>query len=175
MQRVLKRKTEDRQKKPNDTESEVSQEPIATVEKVPTQQYEVGSFIESYPLIEPYAHAAIGLEPETKRIRYYLIEPSVTEEDMKIVKQLTDILAWELEVDVNALGSAADREKYLKGKILEAIMRYKIKVDQHVIDKLTYYLIRDFVYLGKIEPLLRDHLIEDVSCDGPHVPIFVWH
>jgi len=36
-------------------------------------------------------------------------------------------------------------------------------------------MIRDFVYLGRIEYLMRDHMIEDVSCDGPKIPIYVWH
>jgi len=26
-----------------------------------------------------------------------------------------------------------------------------------------------------LEPLMRDHMIEDVSCDGPNVPIYIWH
>ncbi|HXX72958.1 MAG TPA: type II/IV secretion system ATPase subunit, partial [Candidatus Acidoferrales bacterium] len=43
------------------------------------------------------------------------------------------------------------------------------------LDKLMYYLSRDLVKLGRIEAIMQDHMIEDVSCDGPGVPIYVWH
>jgi flagellar protein FlaI len=38
-----------------------------------------------------------------------------------------------------------------------------------------YYIIRDFIGYGKIDPLMRDHLIEDISADGVGIPIYVWH
>jgi flagellar protein FlaI len=34
---------------------------------------------------------------------------------------------------------------------------------------------RDFLGLGKIEPLMRDSEIEDISCDGVNIPIYVYH
>ena len=41
--------------------------------------------------------------------------------------------------------------------------------------KMLYYLTRDFIHLGKIEPLMRDKLIEDISCDGAGIPIYIWY
>jgi flagellar protein FlaI len=35
--------------------------------------------------------------------------------------------------------------------------------------------VRDFIHLGKIEPLMRDHMIEEISCDGTNIPLYVWH
>ena len=55
------------------------------------------------------------------------------------------------------------------------IKQYKLKVEAEILDKLMYYLTRDFIYTGRIEPLMRDHMIEDISCDGPGVPIYIWH
>ena len=34
---------------------------------------------------------------------------------------------------------------------------------------------RDFVYLGKIEPLMHDPMIEEISCDGTNIPLYIWH
>ena len=42
-------------------------------------------------------------------------------------------------------------------------------------DKIFYYLIRDFVGYGRIDILMRDEDIEDISCDGSTVPVFVYH
>jgi len=38
-----------------------------------------------------------------------------------------------------------------------------------------YYLVRDFLGYGKIDPLMKDHLIEDISADGVNIPLYVWH
>jgi len=42
-------------------------------------------------------------------------------------------------------------------------------------DKVYYYLFRDFLGYGRIDLLMHDDGIEDISCDGPHTPIFIHH
>ncbi len=42
-------------------------------------------------------------------------------------------------------------------------------------DSLTYYVERDIKGFGKIDPIMRDTNIEDISCDAPGVPVFVYH
>ena len=41
--------------------------------------------------------------------------------------------------------------------------------------RIRYFLGRDFEGYGAIDPLVKDRLIEDVSCDGPGLPIFLYH
>ncbi len=41
--------------------------------------------------------------------------------------------------------------------------------------KINYYLARDFQGYGIIDPIVRDQKVEDISCDGPEMPIFVYH
>ncbi|MCL4336223.1 MAG: type II/IV secretion system ATPase subunit [Candidatus Thermoplasmatota archaeon] len=41
--------------------------------------------------------------------------------------------------------------------------------------RIRYFLGRDFEGYGAIDPLVKDHLIEDISCDGPGLPIFLYH
>lgn len=45
----------------------------------------------------------------------------------------------------------------------------------HQVDKLTYYIIRDRVGFGPIDPLKHDINVEDISADGPNVELFVDH
>ncbi len=53
--------------------------------------------------------------------------------------------------------------------------KYKIEVNINVLDKYQYYITRDFLNFGKIDGLMRDDNIEDISCDGTGIPMFVWH
>ena len=55
------------------------------------------------------------------------------------------------------------------------IKSYKIKVTSEMFDKLYYYVIRDFLGYGKIDILIRDPNVEDISVDGVQIPVFVWH
>ena len=41
--------------------------------------------------------------------------------------------------------------------------------------KFIYYLMRDFLGYGRIDILLKDPRIEDISCNGLRTPIYVWH
>jgi flagellar protein FlaI len=55
------------------------------------------------------------------------------------------------------------------------IKKYNIHIPTKNLTKIIYYATRDFVYLGKIEPLMRDQLIEEISCDGTGIPLYIWH
>ena len=126
-------------------------------------------------LIEPYAYAAITHDPTTGGLLYYVIEPTLLDEDKVLYKKLHDILVEELDVDVRKVANKEDAQKLLRAKVENIVKQYHINVEAEVLDKLMYYLTRDFIHHGKIEPLMRDHMIEDISCDGPGVPIYIWH
>ena len=153
-----------------DSTTTVLEEPLP----VPQPQMP-SSFKEVFPLIEPYAYVAITHDPKTGGLLYYVIEPTLLEEDKAILDRVRSLLVEELDVDVRTVGSREDAAKLLKTKVSEIVKTYKIKVDPGTLDKLLYYLTRDFVQLNRIEPLMRDHMIEDISCDGPDVPIYIWH
>ena len=42
-------------------------------------------------------------------------------------------------------------------------------------DKIFYYIFQDFIGYGKIDIMMNDEGIEDISCDGHEIPIFVYH
>ena len=45
----------------------------------------------------------------------------------------------------------------------------------HQVEKLLYYLKRDFVGYERIDPVKYDINVEDISCDGYSSPVFVYH
>jgi len=42
-------------------------------------------------------------------------------------------------------------------------------------DKIFYHVFREFIGYGPIDIVMNDDGIEDISCDGHHVPIFLYH
>ncbi|MBU0497264.1 MAG: type II/IV secretion system ATPase subunit, partial [Candidatus Thermoplasmatota archaeon] len=41
--------------------------------------------------------------------------------------------------------------------------------------RVFYYLFRDFLGYGRIDVIMKDDGIEDISCDGHETPIFIYH
>jgi flagellar protein FlaI len=132
-------------------------------------------FREVYPIDEPYVYAAVVTEPNTHQIKYELIEPTLLKEEEEQLKEVKAILVEEIDVNLKEIESREKSEEYLKTKIREVIKDYRLKIDEDSIDKFMYYIIRDFLGYGKIDPLMKDPLIEDISADGVNIPIYVWH
>jgi len=131
------------------------------------------SFKEVFPLKEPYAYGAIAKDPETKGLKYIVIEPTLTEEEKKQLNKIVEILRETLDMDLKRITKKEDAEEYLRKAIKEVVKKYKIKLES--LSKIEYYIIRDFIYYGKIDPLMHDHMIEDISCDGYNIPVYIWH
>jgi flagellar protein FlaI len=133
------------------------------------------SFREAYPIKEPYVYAAISKHPETQKALYEAIEPTLNQDEEKILKDIKSFLMEEVDVNLRDIETQEKAEKYLQEKTREIIKKYKIKIPPEAIDKLTYYIIRDFIGYNKIDALMRDHFIEDISADGVNIPLYVWH
>jgi flagellar protein FlaI len=48
-------------------------------------------------------------------------------------------------------------------------------LDNVQIEKLLYYLKRNFIGFERIDPIKHDINVEDISCDGYESPVFVYH
>ena len=121
-------------------------------------------------------HAGIIKDPTAKGgLRYKVIEPELSERDQKAFEIIKKLLMTELSVSLGEIKSKKDAERRLKNKIATMIKKYRLKIPPKNIEKINYFAVRDFIYLGKIEPLMRDHMIEEISCDGTNIPIYVWH
>jgi flagellar protein FlaI len=115
-------------------------------------------------------------DPTSKNgMRYIIIEPQMSRQDETNFKVIKKLLISELDISLNHIKTKKEASRELKNKIHYLIDKYNIEIPTRNLSKITYYAIRDFVYLGKIEPLMRDHMIEEISCDGTNVPLYIWH
>ena len=47
--------------------------------------------------------------------------------------------------------------------------------ETHAKERVFYHIFKEFLGYGKIDILMNDTGIEDISCDGHHVPVFIYH
>ena len=133
------------------------------------------TFKELWVLNEPYAYAALIEDLETKGLRYIVIEPTLLDEEKKRLDEIDGVLIDELDADLKTIGEPENAAAYLRGKIEKIAKAYGMKVTKETLDKFMYYILRDYINYDRIDAMMRDHMVEDISCDGPSVPIYVWH
>ncbi len=133
------------------------------------------TFTETYPVFEPYVYVGIIQDPEGGTMRYVVIEPVLIPKEKELLKRVKELLKIALEVDVRTLEKSHNTIAYLKKKVIEIVKRFDVKMAKSTFDKVMYYLNRDLLGYGIIDPLMKDSLIEDISCDGPRIPIYIWH
>jgi len=129
--------------------------------------------LDFYPLWEPFAYVEIVREKESLDKRYFLVEIELTNKEQKILRFIMDTLD-RLTVDVEELESKGE-DKYLMEKVEQIIEDYEIELDDESKSKLFYYIEKTALGLGRINPLMKDPNIEDISCDGANIPIFLYH
>lgn len=130
-------------------------------------------FKEVYVVNPPFASA--GIEDSNGRLRYVVIEPILTDEEIRLLNRIRRILLEETSVDLAKIKDASTARKLLRDRVTQIIKDYKLKVRDEQLEKLMYYIYRDSLGYGKIDVLIKDPNIEDISIDGVNVPVYVWH
>ena len=130
---------------------------------------------ERYPLIPPHAEAHIYWSDADSILRYDVIEPPLTKEEKEALERIKTLLLDIIEISSYEISKKTDPERYIREKFDEIVDEYGFDFSPGQREKLAYYVIRDFVGLERIEPLMRDPNLEDISCIGPGIPIYVYH
>ena len=130
--------------------------------------------VDFYPLYQPFAYVKILREKKTVDKIYALLEPELSEEEQDILNFLNDTLSSTAKLEIEKLEKMS-AEKYLENELNQIISDYKLSISEETKQKIMYIMKRDLVGYGKIDALMRDPNIEDISCDGANIPVFVYH
>ncbi len=116
----------------------------------------------------------IIFDKRLKEYKYIVKEPQLTEEEEKLKNELIRLFKLLADIPVFDLDEK-EKEKILEESLNQIIRDNGLKIPEKSKDKIFYYIMRDFVGYGKIDILMKDGEIEDISCDGYSVPVFVHH
>jgi flagellar protein FlaI len=129
--------------------------------------------LDQYWIEEGLTLVYIALNRKTNQSEYLLYEPPLSDFEYELLERLHEDL-----LDVLVLTSdeiKKDRKKILLAKVHGLLEDYGLILDQSALFKIEYYLIRNFVGWSRIDPLMKDSRLEDISCDGSRIPIFLYH
>ena len=128
-----------------------------------------------YFLIDPFAYVEIKWDDKNKEYLYSLIEPELSEKEKEIHEKIVSGLLEILDIELSAIKKRGEALSYLEKQIKKILDEYQIKLSKDNYYKILYYIQRNFVGLNEIEPLIKDPFIEDISCDGLNIPLYVIH
>ena len=136
--------------------------------------YENAEVFENYPLKAPFSYALIIREKDTSELSYIVDEIPLNEQEKEAYIKIKNILEANLEAP---LEGETPLESFRR-QFPEIMKKHKnlLKGLSSIgIKKIEYYLERNIAGYGKIDPLMADPNIEDISCSGVGRPIYLWH
>ncbi|MGA1821770.1 MAG: type II/IV secretion system ATPase subunit [Thermoplasmatota archaeon] len=129
---------------------------------------------EAVPIREFYSYTRIVQNKKSKVIVYEAIEPRLSKGEKNILEFLK--VALEENIDVNR-GESDDieNEMMIRNLMRKYLTQVGRKLDIVPFEKIFYHLSNYFLGYGKIQVMMEDPQLEDVSCDGTGIPMFVFH
>src|SRR2546428_334300 len=129
--------------------------------------------IEIQPILKNFSYVRILYDTMANEYFYEAIEPKLIEEESELLGVLKEILVENLEMLDDA--DRGRKENYLR-RIVDGLLR-ELGVELHPVSKerVLYYVYRDFIRYGPIDVVMTDIQVEDVSCDGVRVPLYIYH
>ena len=126
-----------------------------------------------YNLIPPFSYAEIKVEGSEKT--YNLHEPVLSKKEKDSYDKIVSGLLEVIDVELTTIKNIKNTLEYLEEQIGKVIGELNIKVEKKLYQKIMYFIYRDFVGLNEIESLFHDPYIEDISCNGTGIPIYIVH
>jgi archaeal flagellar protein FlaI len=115
----------------------------------------------------------IALNQKTHQNEYTLFEPPLSAFEYELLERLYEDLRDVLLLNEEEIHG--QKRQILLSLAEELIAEYGVKVDLPSLFRLQYYLVRNFLGWSRIDALMKDPQIEDISCDGVNIPIFLYH
>ena len=136
--------------------------------------------VRRYWVKAPYAYVSIVKDEEANDYRYVVVEPELSESDEakfdELKEKLDNALLFEnIEEKEDEEEENKIKLDKLEKQTIKICKEYDIDVDDRSFHKLLYYIERDYVRYNKIDPLINDRYVEDISCDGEDEYIFIFH
>ena len=131
--------------------------------------------VEVYPVNEPYAYVRIKVYTKTREYVYEAQQPRLTKEEEKVLEFLKGEIVKKIKYFKDDVEDPKENERRLRSLMQEILVGAGRKLGEESTEKLFYYLNCEYIGYGRISIMMLDPNLEDVSCDGTGIPIYVFH
>jgi archaeal flagellar protein FlaI len=129
--------------------------------------------LEIAPIREGFCYVRITFNNLYNEHLYEIIEPPMAALETELLDKLRVALINQFqplpEVDTEG------RRRELRRMVDEQLQAWQLSPSPATKGRLVYYLERDFLGYGVVDVPMTDSQVEDISCDGVGVPIYIYH
>lgn len=106
------------------------------------------------------------LEDKEGKFSYYIEEKKI---DIKLINEIKKTFFEKFLKERKVI----EDDDLIKKITKKTCKKQKIEFNQEILDLVKYYLRRDFLGFGKIEPLIEDEKIGVIKCQGVKKPVVI--
>lgn len=153
-------------------------------EKVETIEFSVGSLSSpsldkpiketdvTYPVDPPFQY--VNVRFEGGELVYSVLEPPLSEGEKKCMAVIERSLEKLISSKIVAI-RPEERKDFLRMRFTDIVRMYGLPLSEAQQDKIFFYLKKRYLGYDKIDAIMKDHYIEDISCNGPNNYLYVYH
>ena len=136
-----------------------------------------GEFEEIYfqNVWEPYSFVRVTMVKKTREYMYEVIEPKLTKEEENLIEFVINTMVDKIDFSRDELESDEENKEKLRKLMNDIVNDTGKEVTPLSREKLFYYVVRKLMGYDKINVMMTDPMLEDISCDGVNLPLYVFH
>jgi len=129
--------------------------------------------LETAPIREGFSYVRITYHNTRNEHLYEVIEPPLSPIEKELLERLRTHLVQRFE-SLPELDSDTKRRE-LRRMVDTVLMEWELSPSPVTKGRLVYYLERDFIGYGVVDVPMTDSEVEDISCDGVGIPLYIYH
>ncbi len=129
--------------------------------------------IQRYALVPPFCYVSILQNTDFSDLVYNIDELVLNEDEVKIYYSIKELL----EKQIDSPRMLDDIEASFTTEVTKLLKEHFTgeKTQPVMLEKVKYFLKRDILGFGPIDPLFHDPFIEDITCGGATKPVYIYH
>jgi len=138
---------------------------------MPRPEERTSGILDTYWIESPHVYIKI-VRQGNQGFTYTVIEPTITPREQYVLRETASHLRKVIVYD----DPDKPMVRQLSDTFIHRIVReFHPEVTDERFAILSYYLRRDLSGFGPLEAVMHDPALEDISCNGDNLPVFVFH
>jgi archaeal flagellar protein FlaI len=145
--------------------------PCIAEKDMPLPEERAPGILDIYWIEAPYVYIKI-VRQGNQGFTYTVVEPAITPSEQIVLRETAIHLRKVIVYD----DPGNHPVHQLSGKFIHRTIReFHPDITDERLAILIYYLRRDLSGFGPLEALMHDPALEDISCNGDNLPVFIFH
>ena len=129
--------------------------------------------LETTPIRDKFSYVRLTYHTTRNEHLYEVIEPPLSKLEKELLAKLHTVLIDKFQ-PLPELDSATKRSE-LRRMVDQQFKTWEISPSPTTKGRLIYYLEREFNGYGLVDVPMTDSEVEDISCDGVGIPLYIYH